>query len=126
MADADEIRLTIPRDEAFHAVAELVLTGVASRRNATFEGLEDLRIALDTLFARRGPGDELTLALTVDERQLRTSVGPFQDDPADERCGEVPVRRILETVSDRFELRKQDGGHWVDLTKTLSGAEEAS
>ena len=39
--------------------------------------------------------------------------------------GESPLglRRVLETVTDSFEIEERDGGSWVELTKhTSSGA----
>ena len=41
--------LTIPRDEGFGNVAQLVLAGVAARLNLTYEVLDDLGTALATL-----------------------------------------------------------------------------
>jgi hypothetical protein len=121
---SDEITLTIPSDRDFYGIAELVLTGVASRRNATFERLEDLRIALDSLLARREVGDEVTLTLHIAAGELRTRVGPFRpavrDDLAREPgASDVGLRRILEAVADRFELSETPEGHWVEVTKTL-------
>jgi hypothetical protein len=121
---ADEVTLTIPRDDAFHGVAELVLTGLASRRNATVEGLEDLRIALDALLARREAGDELTVSLVVADGELRTSIGPFAEAVkqvvARQASTEFGLGRILDAVADTWELRERPGGHWIELTKRLS------
>jgi hypothetical protein len=124
----DEIRLTIPSEREFHGVAELVLTGLASRRNATFEGLEDLRIALDSLLARREAGDQVTLTLRVADREIRTSVGPFRDALRDElvqesASGDVGLRRILDAVADSVEVSERVDGHWVELTKTIRAGE---
>ena len=111
-------------------MAELVLTGLASRRNATFEGLEDLRIALDSLLlgARREIGDQVTLTLRVADREIRTSVGPFRDALRDElvqesASGDVGLRRILDAVADSVEVSERVDGHWVELTKTIRAAE---
>jgi hypothetical protein len=128
-SSVDEVTITIPRDDAFHGVAELVLTGLASRRNATIEGLEDLRIALDALLGRREAGDELTVAVHLVDGELRTSVGPFAEavkgDFAHETTMAMGIGRILDTVVDEWDLRESAGGHWIELTKRLGigGAE---
>ncbi len=127
---ADEIMLTLPRDRSFRAVAQLVLGGLASRRRVTVEGLEDLRIALDSLLERREGADEMTLTLRVTGDAIETSVGPFRAGVRDELMrepgGDVGLRRILETVSDRVELAEEAGGHWVRLTTALGPGTAAS
>jgi hypothetical protein len=121
---SDEITLTIPSERDYRGIAELVLTGLASRRNATFDRLEDLRIALDSLLARRDVGDPVTLTLRVYDRELRTRVGPFRSSLRDDLVREagtadVGLRRILEAVTDRIELSETSDGEWVELTKNL-------
>ena len=55
---ADRIVLTIPHDEGFENVAQLVLAGVAARLNFTYEVVDDLGTALETLLERRGEEGE--------------------------------------------------------------------
>ena len=74
---ADEICLTLPADDAFHGVAHLVLGGLAARLNLTFENLEDLELALDSLLERPSDGRGVTLLVRVVDGELRTIVGPF-------------------------------------------------
>ena len=115
----DEISLTLPADEAFHRVAHLVIGGLAVRLGLTYEHLEDVELALDTLLERYGEAGDVTVRLRVSEGELRTAVGPFGADVAKElgsdRREELDLRRILETVSDRIEVN--DG--WVELTKRI-------
>jgi hypothetical protein len=118
----DEISLTLPADEAFHRVAHLVLGGLAVRLNVTFEHLEDLELALDTLLERSGDGKEVTLRVRVLDGELQTVVGPFASVRAElEQGGDdsLNMRRILATVCDRVEIAERDGGQWVELTKRL-------
>ena len=121
---ADEISLTLPADDAFRRVAHLVLGGLAVRLELTYENLEDIELALDTLLERSGDGGkgDVTVRVRVEGDQLRTVVGPVA--PAllrelEREVGEgIDVRRILETTCDGIEV----SGDSVALTKRLSGA----
>ena len=123
----DEITLIIPREETYHGIARLVLGGLAARLNLTYEHLEDLELALDGLLDQ-GPGaEELTVALALKDDSIETVVGPFDagalaelERPAAEELG---LRRILDTVSDGFELEERGGSRWVHLRKTVAHAQ---
>jgi len=121
----DEIALTLPADEAFTSVAHLVLGGLAMRLDLTMEALEDLELALDTLLDRceGSGGDEVTVRVRVDEQEVRTVVGPYDDDIRKELEGDagdaLDLRRILRTVCERVEVSERDGGQWVELTKRV-------
>jgi len=118
----DEIRLTLPADEAFHGVAHLVLGGLAVRLDLTFENLEDLELALDSLLGRTSVDEDVTLRVLVTEGELRTIVGPFSSLRAEfEESGAdgLNLRRILSAVCDSVEIEDRDGAEWVELTKRV-------
>jgi hypothetical protein len=120
--NVDEISLTLPADEAFHPVAHLVLGGLAVRLDLTFENLEDLELALDTLLERFRDGSNVTLRVRVLDGELQTVVGPFTSVRAELEEGadeSLNLRRILGTVCDRVEITDRDGGQWVELTKRV-------
>jgi hypothetical protein len=108
----DEITLTLPADDAFRRVAHLVLGGLAIRLDLTYESLEDLELALDTLLQRSPDDEDVTVRVRVEGDQLRTIVGPVSPDVVrelDQEAGDgLDVRRILETVSDRIEVADND------------------
>ena len=115
----DEIILTIPREQPFHEVAHLVLGGVAARLNLTFESIDDLETALDAVLERAADTGEVTVHLRIDEGSIAARIGPFADDRlraelARDTADEVTLRRILDTVVDRYEV---DGDGWIDLVK---------
>ncbi len=118
----DEISLTLPADEAFHRVAHLVLGGLAVRHELTYEHLEDIELALDTLLERGDDGCEVTVRVQIGDGELRTLVGPFDTDVLAELehdAGEaLDLRRILEAVCDRVDVA--DG--WIELTKRINGS----
>ena len=118
----DEIILTIPREEPFHEVAHLVLGGVAARLDLTFESIDDLETALDAVLERAAEEGDVTVQLRLADGAIVTRVGPFaadrlraelERDPTDD----VTLRRILDTVVDRYEL---DDDGWLELTKGLA------
>ena len=124
---ADRIVLTIPRDEGFENVAQLVLAGVAARLNFTYEVVDDLGTALETLLERRGEEGELTVELEVGEGTVKAALGPFAGDGLRaelEQPGDgVGLRRVLETVVDRFAAVQREDGSCVELEKRVEGVE---
>jgi hypothetical protein len=118
----DEIRLTLPADEAFHGVAHLVLGGLAVRLDLSFENLEDLELALDSLLGRTSGDEDVILRVLVTDGELRTIVGPFSSLRAefdDTGTGDLNLRRILSAVCDAVEIEERDGAEWVELTKRV-------
>ena len=108
----DEITLTIPREQPFYDVAHLVLGGVAARLNLTFESIDDLQLALDAVLERAAEDGEVTVRLRLEDAAIVTRVGPFAGDRLRaelerDSADDVTLRRILDTVVDRYEL---DGG----------------
>ena len=123
----DEITLTLPREKPFFGIANLVLAGLATRLPVTVETLEDLQIALESVLERERTMGDVTVALRVGSHAIETSVGPFGrglgTELAQSSEGDVGLRRILETVTDRVEVDERDGESWLALTKMLTPAE---
>lgn len=120
----DEIRLTLPQGARFYPVAHLVLGGIAARLEVTVEGLDDLRLAIDSLLERAHEGAEVTIAVRLDGGALVTDVGPLDpmvlhEELADERVEQLGLRRILDTVVDRVDTTDRDGGVWVTVEKRV-------
>ena len=118
----DEIQLTLPADVAFHGVAHLVLGGLAVRLDLTYEDLQDLELALDTLLDRSNDEGDVTLVVHVDDGSVRAVLGPF-DSLRRELEGDggdsLDLRRILAAVCDRVRVEDRDGSQWVELTKAI-------
>jgi hypothetical protein len=121
----DEITLTIPREEAFHEVAHLVLGGVAARLNLTFEHIDDLETALDAVLERAADDGEVTVRLRLTDGAIVTRVGPFaaarlRAELERDSENDVTLGRVLDTVVDGYEL---DGDGWLELTKAVEHEE---
>ena len=123
----DRIVLTIPRGEGYENVAQLVLAGVAARLNFSYEVVDDLGTALETLLERRGEEGELTVELEVGEDTVKAALGPFGGEELRaelERPDDgVGLRRVLETVVDRFAAVEREGGGWIELEKRVERVE---
>jgi hypothetical protein len=122
----DEISLTLPADEEFRRVAHLVLGGLAVRLDLSFESLEDLELALDSLLERFGDEEKITLRVQVRDGELRTVVGPFHSVRAeldDGGADALGLSRILGAVCDSVEITDHDDAEWVELTKRVQTQE---
>jgi hypothetical protein len=120
----DEIRLTLPDDPRLFPVAHLVLAGIGSRLDLTVDGLDDLRLGVDSLLARTHRGAEITISVRIDGDRLLTEVGPLESmvlerELAAERAAGLSLGRILDTVVDGVHVRDEDGGAWVTLEKRV-------
>jgi hypothetical protein len=125
---ADVVTLQLPRDRDFRPVAHLVLGGLATRLELTYDVLDDIETALDELLERRELDADVTLSLRLDDDALVTTVGPFAGRVADElrETGDgLGLRRVLDTVVDDVQLSERDGAQWVELTKRVRGGDGA-
>src|SRR3712207_9565536 len=69
---------------------------ISVRLDLTFDALEDLQLALESLLDQAGAGrDDLTVTVSVDGDMLRTSVGPFAADRSEEHTSELQSRQYL-------------------------------
>jgi anti-sigma regulatory factor (Ser/Thr protein kinase) len=121
---SDEITLVIPRERDFHRVAHLVLGGLAARLDLTYESLEDLQLALDSLLERVEDDGEIVVQIRLSDAAIEALVGPFEGDALRaelerDEPGAVGLRRLLETVADRVELAPDGEGDFVRVVKHL-------
>ena len=125
----DEIVVSLPRERAFGAVADLVLGGVAARKDVTLDVLDDLQLALTSLLEQDEDESELSIVLRLDGSSIAASVGPFEGATLaelEQAPGEtLGLRRLLETVVDRVTVERRDGGSWVELHKAYASAGSA-
>ena len=122
---SDEVTLTVPAQEDFRQVTHLVVGGLGARLDLTYEDIDDLQTALDALLGRREDDGDIEVVVGQEDGSIRASVGPFSEGDLEELESDSPalgLRRVLETVSDGFEIERRDGSAWVLLTKRLGGA----
>jgi hypothetical protein len=95
----DRIVLTIPRDEGYENVAQLVLAGVAARLDFTYEVVDDLGTALETLLDWRAEDGDLTVELEVGQGTVK--------------------------VVDHFAAVEREGGGWIELEKRVPSVQSS-
>jgi hypothetical protein len=130
----ESVRLTIPRTRPYYGVARLVVGGVAARLDLSYEYLEDVQVALDSVIGNDAyaAGDSVTVELVLDSGAMELVVGPLdgarlgpdleREEPEE---GEIGLRRLLSTVAAGAELEQRDGAAWLRLRKPLPGPAEA-
>lgn len=118
MPQTDEITLTLPHEREFHRVAHLVLGGLAVRLELTIETLEDLQLALSTILDRASGDGEVTVAMSLGDGMLETTIGPVDlGHELDDGDGDgLNLRRILRAVVDDVTVE----GDRVRLVKRVS------
>ena len=117
---AETISLTLPADPRYATVARIVVGGLAARLNLSYEALDDLQLAVETLLGDEQilADDRVTMDLEVGEGALAIAIGPI--DPVAARTaldggGDLSLRVVLAAVVDdaavddataTFQLRK--------------------
>ena len=131
----DAIRLTVPYGKPYQGVARLVVGGLGARLDFSYESLEDLQLALESVLTNEAyaAASDVTVELRVAPRAVEMLVGPLDarrlrpdlEHETDPREG-VGLRRLLTTVVEGFELTQRDGGEWLRFEKRLPEAQIAS
>jgi hypothetical protein len=124
---ADAITLSLPHAKPYHGVARLVVGGLAARLELSYENLEDLQLALESVLERDGyvRGDRVTVRLFVEAESVVLEVGPLE--PAELRADlerpaadGISLARLLSTLVDEVSLEESDGAHLLRLEKRVS------
>jgi hypothetical protein len=122
---ADSITLTIPHAKPFHSVARLVVGGLAARLELSYEHLEDLQLALESVLASESvKGEDVTVDLVVGADSVVMKIGPLDpvglaDDLAPEAGADVPLSRLLSTLVEDVSVEEGDGGQRLRLEKRV-------
>lgn len=123
---ADSITLSIPHAKPYHGVARLVVGGLAARLELSYEHLEDLQLALETVLDSEGfvDGDEVTVRLLVNPDSVVIEIGPLdpvvlREDLEREAGAEVSISRLLSTLVEEISIEENDGGQRLRLEKRV-------
>lgn len=109
----DRITLTIPADEASRGVATLVLGGVGSRLDLSYERLDDLQLAVLSVLGASS-GEEVTVELAADGDAVLVSVGPLVTGSGENGA----LTRVLDPLVDEVLPSVRDGDEWLTLRLT--------
>ncbi len=109
----DRIRLSVPPGREFHGTLRLVVGGIGARSRLTYEQVNELQLAVESLVAhRRANGDAVVVQAGVDERGVFLLVGPFE--PEDDPAG----LRVAERLVDSVGVVTLEDGQWLELSST--------
>jgi len=109
----DTIVLTVPAERRFLGVVNLVLGGLGSRLDLSFERVDDLQLAVDSVLAQGDPAlsGALTVEVDVEEARLVVRVGPLVDGGA----SDDGLKRVLGTLVSSAWPLDREGREWVEL-----------
>jgi anti-sigma regulatory factor (Ser/Thr protein kinase) len=131
------IKLKIPHQPPYHGVALLVVGGLAARLDVSYEQLEDLQLALESVLENSGYArtSEVTVELDMQDHSLAMIIGPLdgaalRSDLEDRRDDRLALGRLLGTLVEDVTVEGRDDGDWLRLQKRVvavgSGGSRAS
>jgi hypothetical protein len=106
----DQISLTIPSRTPYTGVATLVLGGIGSRLDLSYERMDDLQLAVVSVLEARGD-DEVTVEVEAAKERVSVSVGPLVEGSGSDRA----LARVLDPLVDSVEAVRRDGREWLLL-----------
>jgi hypothetical protein len=112
---SDRIVLTVPADERFRGIATLVLGGLGSRLDLSYERMEDLQLAVLSVLGAAVDGS-VTLDVEADGRDLRLDIGPVRAGSG----ADDGLRLVLSRLVDEVQHENRANGEWLMLR--LAGA----
>ena len=113
----DRISLTIPAEERFRPVSTLVLGGVGTRLDLSFERMDDLQLALLSLL-EAVEGEEATVEIVADDDALAVKVGPLRIGTGDD----AGLERVVSRLVDERTTEASNGSEWMTVTVARPGA----
>lgn len=114
---ADTIRLTIPAGDRYREVASLVLGGVGTRADLSFERMDDLQLAVLSLLDA-AHGLEVGVEVHLDDARVSVTVGPLREDVE----ADSGLERVVGRLADTYEVRRADEGCEAVVTLERSRA----
>ncbi len=106
----DTILLTIPANERFRDVATMVLGGVGTRLDLSYERMDDLQLAVSSALVAAG-GEFVAMEVEAGEDCVSVRVGPLVSGSGSDRG----LLLVLERLVDSVTTVERDGGEWLVL-----------
>ncbi len=106
----DRISLTVPSRTSYAGVATLVLGGIGSRLELSYERMDDLQLAVLSVLEARGD-EEVTVEVEAAEERVSVSVGPLVEGSGSDQA----LARVLDPLVDSVEPVRRDGREWLML-----------
>jgi hypothetical protein len=110
-ARGDRTVVEFPASDGYRSVGRLVVGGIASRFDLPVDRVDDLLLAIESVFLQGTAGDTLLLVADATPDDLRVSVGPLGltqlQDPA--------LQRVLTRLVDHVETRAEGDTGRIEL-----------
>jgi hypothetical protein len=119
---ADRTTIEFPATEGYRSVGRLVLGGIASRFELPVDRVDDLLLAVESLFMQESLGDMIRLEAEATPSELVVRMGPY---PAD-RLGDPGLRRVLERLVDDVGERVDGDRSSVELVVAATSRVDAA
>lgn len=104
--------LTVPGDRRFLGVVNLVLGGLGSRLDLSYEQVDDLQLAVDSVLAAASDvSTQISLELEPREDGVVVRVGPLGTGAV----GDDGLRRVLEPLLESVSSFERDDREWLEL-----------
>ncbi|MCZ7662002.1 MAG: hypothetical protein M5U22_03175 [Thermoleophilia bacterium] len=126
----DTVSLRVPREAGFLSLLHLVLGGIGLRHNLSFDALDDLQLAVDSILAEDSETlDDLSMGVGIGADSLLITLEPLRDRDlrstlehgqvpagAESRCIDVCI--LLRSLVDGYSVSElEDGAYRVELRK---------
>jgi anti-sigma regulatory factor (Ser/Thr protein kinase) len=115
------ITLTLPGDGEFVGVARMVVGGLASRLDLSYERLDDLQLAVETVAGGYAVGEDVTIEILVRPGAIEVLLAPLDVDriaaELEDTDGDMLLGVLLPRIVDAIGFEERDGLRWLRLTK---------
>ena len=116
------VALSLPSDGQFVNVARLVVGGLAVRNDLSYESLDDLQLAVESILREHGlfATPETTLEVRLATREIDVLLGPVDVSALDNALGHadgIGLRVVLDAVVDTVALEERGHETWLRLEK---------
>ena len=110
----DRVVITVPAGRPFRGVVRLVVGGIGSRCGLSFDHVDELQLAVDSLLDHRNPAqDTIELEAAIGDEELVLVVGPFMGER------DLAGRRVTSALVDRARTIDREGFEWIELSLTM-------
>jgi len=124
---ADRISLTVPSRPEYAKAVRMTASALVSRMGATYDDLDDVRIAAEELFVyscdHAGEEADILIEFLLDDDEVTMSVrlpagSRATDEDAERRAAYATF--ILQSVCDHYELTSDLEGQYLKVRKRLA------
>jgi len=119
MTDGPELPITlmVPGDRRYVGIVRMFVGGLAARLGLGYEAMDDLQLAVESVFHDCAADGEVTVEARPDGDRLVVVVGPLAHDPLepDGTAGGLELRQLLPALVADAETFTENGRPWLRL-----------